>query len=339
MKPLKGKVAVVAGATRGAGRGIACMLGEGGATVYCSGRSTRAHPATTGIYAGRPETIDETAEMVTAHGGVGVPIRTDHLEEKQVESLFKRVRREHGRLDILVNDISEGEIYDWEPFWKLSLEKGLRAVRNGIHSHVITNRYGTPLMVENRSGLIVEIGDGPTLVYRGHLFYDLVKVTVNRLALAMAEELHRHGVAALAVSPGYMRTEYALDHFGVTEANWRDGAKKDPDFLASETPCYVGRAIAALAADRHVLEKSGGVYSSWGLAREYGFTDIDGSQPDLEKHFGAKLGESPFGPPRTRFRWTLSCLPEATPRKSRRRSMSKRYEQKGKAAARQRVSK
>jgi len=336
MKPLKGKVAVVAGATRGAGRGIACMLGEAGATVYCSGRSTRAHPAATGIYAGRPETIDETSEMVTTYGGVGIAVRTDHLEEKQVESLFKRVRRGHGRLDILVNDISEGEIYDWQPFWKLPLKKGLRALRNGIHSHIITNRYAAPLMVEKGRGIIVEIGDGDTLAYRGHLFYDLVKVTINRLALAMAEELHPHGVAAVAMSPGYMRTEYALDHFGVTEANWRDGAKKDPDFLASETPCYVGRAIAALAADPHVLEKSGGVYSSWGLAREYGFTDIDGSQPDLEKHFGAKFGESPFGPPRTRFRWSMSRTPEPRRPKARRGNMSKRPKQKDKTPARQR---
>jgi NAD(P)-dependent dehydrogenase (short-subunit alcohol dehydrogenase family) len=306
MKKLEGKVAVVAGATRGAGRGIACMLGEAGATVYCTGRSVRGSPPTSGVYAGRPETIEETAEMVTARGGAGIAVRTDHLVEEQVAALFERVRREQGRLDVLVNDISEGEIHDWKPFWKLSLEKGLRALRQGVHSHIITNRHGAPLLVEGRRGLIVEVGDGDSLVYRGNLFYDLVKVTVARLAYAMAEELYPHGVAAVAVTPGYLRTEYALDHIGVTEANWREGAKKDPDFLASETPFYVGRAVAALAADPRVLDRSGGVYSSWGLAREYGFTDIDGSQPDLEKHFGAHYGQSPLGPPRTQFRWSLS---------------------------------
>jgi NAD(P)-dependent dehydrogenase (short-subunit alcohol dehydrogenase family) len=307
MQPLKGKVALVAGATRGAGRGIACMLGEAGATVYCTGRSVRGSPPATGVYAGRPETIEETAEMVAAQGGLGVPVRVDHLVEEQVEALVARIRREQGRLDVLVNDISEGETHEWKPFWKLSLDKGFRALRQGVHSHVITIRQAVPLMVEGRRGLIVEITDGDTLNYRENLFYDLVKISVNRLALAMAEELYKHNVTAVAVTPGYMRTEYALDHFGVTEANWRDGARKDPNFLFSETPFFVGRAVAALAADPRVLEKSGGVYSSWDLAREYGFTDVDGSRPDLGKH----LGESPFGPPRTAFRWTLSRLSDA----------------------------
>ncbi|MBI3409263.1 MAG: SDR family NAD(P)-dependent oxidoreductase [Planctomycetes bacterium] len=308
MKRLKGKVAVVAGATRGAGRGIACMLGEGEATVYCSGRSVGGSPPKSGIYAGRPETIEETADLVTRHGGMGIPVRTDHLVEEQVVALFERVRREQGRLDFLVNDISEGVAHEWKPFWQLSLDLGLQAIRNGVHSHIITSRHAAPLMIERPGGLIVEIGDGDSLGYRGNLFYDLVKISVTRLAYAMAEELHPLGVAALAVTPGYLRTEYALDHFGVTEANWRDAAKKDPNFLASETPFFVGRAIVALASDPKLLEKSGGVYSSWGLAREYGFTDIDGSTPDLGKHFGMEWEQFPAGKPRTGRRWVVSSL-------------------------------
>jgi NAD(P)-dependent dehydrogenase (short-subunit alcohol dehydrogenase family) len=313
MKPLKSKIAVVAGATRGAGRGIACMLGEAGATVYCSGRSTREHPTTTGFYAGRPETVDETAEMVTRYGGVGIPVCTDHLVAEQVEALIARVRNEQGRLDILVNDISEGEAHEWKPFWKLSLDKGFRMLRNGLHSHIITCRYAAPLMITGRlassPGLIVEIGDGDTLDYRSTLFYDLVKISVTRFAYAMAEELYKHGVAAVAVTPGYMRTEAILDHFGVTEANWRDGAKKDPNFIASETPFFVGRAIAALAADPQVLEKSGGLYGSWRLAKEYGFTDIDGAKPDLGRHFDFEKHFKASS--KTGLRWTMSRPVEA----------------------------
>src|SRR6266850_160924 len=297
-KPLAGRVAVVAGATRGAGRGIACMLGEAGATVYCTGRSTRDHPPT-GTYAGRPETIEETAGMVTARGGHGIAVRIDHLVPAQVEALFARVRGDHGRLDVLVNDISEGELHDWQPFWNVSLDKGFRALRQGVHSHVITSHYAAPLMIERRRGLIVEIGDGDTLGYRQTLFYDLVKVNVSRLAYAVAEELAPHGVAAVAVTPGFMRTEMMLEHFGVTEANWRDGAKKDPNFIASETPFFVGRAVAALAADPDVQKKSGGLYSAWGLAKEYGFTDVDGSRPDIGAQIDfeaylAKAAKTPF---------------------------------------------
>jgi NAD(P)-dependent dehydrogenase (short-subunit alcohol dehydrogenase family) len=302
-KPLGGQVAVVAGATRGAGRGIASMLGEAGATVYCTGRSTRDHPPAAGTYAGRPETIDETAEMVTARGGAGIAVRVDHLVPGQVEALFARVRAEQGRLDVLVNDISEGEIHDWKPFWELSLDKGFRALRQGVHSHIITSRYAAPLMIERGRGLIVEVGDGDTLGYRQTLFFDLVKITVSRLAYAMAEELAPHGVAALAISPGFMRTEMMLEHFGVTEANWRDGVKKDPNFIASETPCFVGRAVAALAADSVVQKKSGGLYSSWGLAKEYGFTDLDGSRPDM----GAQLDFEAYftQAAKTPFRWRI----------------------------------
>jgi NAD(P)-dependent dehydrogenase (short-subunit alcohol dehydrogenase family) len=305
-RPLKGQVALVAGATRGAGRGIACMLGEAGATVYCTGRSVRGKPPTAGPYAGRPETIEETAEMVTGHGGHGIAVRVDHLVESEVEALLTRIRDEQRRLDVLVNDISEGELHDWQPFWKVSIEKGLRALRQGIHSHLITSRHAAPLLIEGRRGLIVEIGDGDTLAYRGTLFYDLVKVTVTRLAFAMAEELHPHGVAALALTPGFLRSEAMLDHFGVSEANWRDAARKDPHFLASETPFFVGRAVAALAADPHVMEKSGGVYGSWTLAREYGFTDMDGSRPDLGKHIAKHRAAFMMGPTKTGFRWSIA---------------------------------
>jgi NAD(P)-dependent dehydrogenase (short-subunit alcohol dehydrogenase family) len=315
MQRLKGKVALVAGATRGAGRGSACMLGEAGATVYCSGRSTREHPTTTGFYAGRPETIDETAELVTRHGGLGIPVRTDHLVPEQVAALVDHVRHEQGRLDVLVNDISEGEPHEWKPFWELDLDKGFRMLRNGLHSHIITCRYAVPLMIEGRGGLIVEVGDGDTLDYRATLFYDLVKISVSRLAHAMAEELHQQRVAAVAVTPGYMRTEAMLDHFGVTEANWRDGGKKDPNFLASETPFFVGRAIAALAADPRVLEKSGGLYSSWALARAYDLTDIDGSRPDCGQHFNFE--ELFKKSSRTGFRWTVS-RPAGGPREKQR---------------------
>jgi NAD(P)-dependent dehydrogenase (short-subunit alcohol dehydrogenase family) len=305
MKTLEGKVAVVAGATRGAGRGIACALGEAGATVYCTGRSVRGRPPQEGVYKGRPETIEETAEMVGARGGRGVAVRTDHLDEEEVASLFARVRREEGRLDVLVNDISEGVLHDWKPFWQVSTEKGFRALRQGVNTHITTSRHAAPLLVETGGGLVVEVGDGDTLGYRGNVFYDLVKTCVNRLAWVMAEELYEHGVAAVAVTPGYMRTEYLLDHFGVTEQSWRDAAKKEPSLLASETPFYVGRAVAALASDPRVLEKSGGLYSSWGLAREYGFTDVDGARPDLSAHFGADFGETVAGATRTGFRWRL----------------------------------
>jgi NAD(P)-dependent dehydrogenase (short-subunit alcohol dehydrogenase family) len=278
------------------------MLGEAGATVYCTGRSVRGSPNQTGYFAGRPETIDETAEMVTARGGTGIAVRVDHLVETEVAALFERVRREQARLDVLVNDISEGIAHEWKPFWELSLETGFRALRQGVHSHIITNRYAAPLMIEAGRGLIVEVTDGDNLVYRQTLFYDMVKITVNRLAFAMAEDLHQHGVAAVAVTPGFMRTESILEYFGVTETNWRDAGAKDPNFLASETPFFVGRAIAALAADPQLFKKSGGIYSSWGLSREYGFTDVDGARPDLGNH----MDEFWRAPSRTGFRWTAS---------------------------------
>lgn len=283
MKPLEGRIALVAGATRGAGRGIAMMLGEQGATVYCTGRSIRGKPAT----GTRPETIEETAELVTARGGRGIAVRVDHTVEAEVSELCKRIQSEQGRLDVLVNDVWGGdELSEFGlPFWKLTPEKGRLMLERGIYSHILTSRYAVPLMLERNQGLIIEITDGDNFGYRGNLFYDLVKLSVIRLAYTMSWELRRHPITVLAVTPGFLRSEAMLELFGVTEANWREGAKKEPHFIASETPFYVGRAVAALAADPNVSKKNGRVFSSWQLAREYGFKDEDGRQPDWGRYF------------------------------------------------------
>ena len=299
---LKGKVALVAGATRGAGRAIAECLGEAGATVVCTGRSSRARPARSlrSDPAGgpanpfrldtRPETIEETAERVTARGaaagGRGIALRVDHTVPEQVQALIDTIRREHGRLDVLVNDVWGGdELTEWgRPFWELSLDKGRALLERAVTSHVITSRLAVPLMIERRAGLIVEITDGDALYYRGNLFYDLAKLSVIRLAFAMAEELRPHGIAALAVTPGFLRSEAMLEHFGVSEANWRSAAAQDANFLVSETPTLLGRAVAALAADPALLARSGGLFSSWGLRADYGLTDADGAAPDWGAH-------------------------------------------------------
>jgi len=288
---LEGKVAVVAGATRGAGRGIARALGEAGAVVYCTGRSVRGQLATPN----RPETIDETAEVIVAAGGTAHAVRVDHSDEKQVAALFERVRREQGRLDILVNDIWGGEDLTefGKTFWEVSLDQGFRMLRQAIDTHIITSRYGAPLLLETGGGLIVEVTDGNSFGYRGNLFYDLVKSSVIRLAFGMAYELRRRNVTAVAITPGFLRSEAMLENFGVSEANWEEGTKNDPNFAASESPLFVGRAIAALAADADVFKKSGRVLASWDLAEEYGFTDADGRRPHWGKHFektyGAKI--------------------------------------------------
>ncbi|MBM7119057.1 SDR family oxidoreductase [Archangium primigenium] len=288
-KPLAGRIALVAGATRGAGRGIATMLGEAGATVYCTGRSVRGEPATDG----RPETIEETAERVDALGGRGIPVRVDHSQEPQVKALCERIRREQGRLDLLVNDIWGGESLELGPaFWKQSPAQGWLMMERGVRTHLITSRYAVPLLFESDRGLLVEITDGDSFGYRGNVWYDLAKMSTVRLAFTMARELRRTRVTALAVTPGFLRSEQMLELFGVTEATWRDGAAKDPNFIASETPAFVGRAVAALAADPDVSRKAGRVFSSWGLAREYGFTDVDGSRPDWGAHFERVYGQS-----------------------------------------------
>ncbi|MFY0522840.1 SDR family oxidoreductase [Archangium gephyra] len=298
-KTLEGRICLVAGATRGAGRAIACTLGEAGATVYCTGRSTRAQtergkgPGPFLELDRRPETIEETAELVTARGGRGIAVRADHTVESEVEALCARIRAEQGRLDVLVNDIWGGdELTDFgAPFWKLSLEKGHLLLDRAVWSHIVTSRHAVPLMLEGERGLIIEVTDGDHFGYRGNLFYDLAKMSVIRLAFAMATEFRKKpGMTALAVTPGFLRSETMLEHFGVTEATWRDGAAKDPNFIASETPYYVARGVAALAADPDVRRKAGRVFSSWDLAREYGFTDVDGRKPDWAAHFRETYG-------------------------------------------------
>ncbi len=288
-RTLKNHVAVVAGATRGAGRGIAVELGAAGAIVYCTGRSVR------GKTTGRPETIDETAKLVTKAGGEGIAVRVDHTQPPEVEALFKRVAREQkGRLDILVNDIWGGdELAEWGvPFWKHSLSAGLMMLERAVNTHIITSHYAAPLLVKRKRGVIFEITDGNTYEYRGTFFYDLVKATVMRMAFTMAQDLKPHNVAAIAVTPGFLRSEAMLDHFGVTEENWRDGVKRDKFFAFSETPHYIGRAIAALAADPRPMNKTGQTLATWDLAEEYGFTDVDGSQPHWRRNYEAEIRKS-----------------------------------------------
>ena len=298
-KVLKGKIALVAGATRGAGRGIAIALGEAGATVYCTGRSSRGRPATPG----RPETIEETAELVTAAGGRGIAVRVDHTEPAEVKKLAARIKRRHEGLDILVNDVWGGDALTefGKTFWTVNLDNGLRMLKQAIHSHIITSHYAVPLMLGRGRGIIFEITDGDAFYYRGNIFYDLVKISVIRLAFAMARELRKRDVVSVALTPGFLRSEAVLDHFGVSEANWKDIGKKEQnsahqndapnDFLVSESPRYVGRAVVALAADPKVKVKSGRVFSSWALAREYGFTDLDGTRPDWGKYARKKYGK------------------------------------------------
>jgi NAD(P)-dependent dehydrogenase (short-subunit alcohol dehydrogenase family) len=285
--PLTGKVTLVTGATRGAGRGTAVALGEAGATVYCTGRTTRRQRSDYD----RPETIEETAELVAAVGGEGIAVAVDHLDPAQVEALVRRIDAEHGRLDVLVNDIWGGErLVQWNtPVWEHDLDDGLRLLRLAIDTHLITSHFALSLLTRRPGGLVVEMTDGTleynAVNYRLSTFYDLAKTAVIRLAFAQAKELAPHGCTAVALTPGWMRSEMMLDIYGVTEANWRDAAARNPHFAAiSETPRFVGRAVAALAADPQVQRRNGGSFSSGGLAREYGFTDVDGSRPDCWRY-------------------------------------------------------
>lgn len=294
VRPLAGKVALVAGGTRGGGRGIAVELGAAGATVYVTGRSSAGERSDLA----RPETIEQTAERVTAAGGLGIAVRTDHSRPDEVQALIGQVATEQdGQLDILVNSVWGGDpLTDWEhPLWEQELDTGLRLLRQAVETHIITSRYALPLLVARRSGLVVEVTDGNTARYRGSLFYDLAKSAVIRLAVAQAAELKPHDVAAVAITPGFLRSEAVLEHFGVTEANWRDGVAQDPNFAHSETPAYLGRAVAALAADPNILAKTGRALATWDLYREYGFTDADGSQPDFAAHWAENLAEQ-YGP-------------------------------------------
>jgi NAD(P)-dependent dehydrogenase (short-subunit alcohol dehydrogenase family) len=307
-RTLSGKIALVAGATRGAGRGIAVALGEAGATVYCTGRSSRKRARGKPPTPGRPETIEETAALVTAAGGRGIAVRVDHTEPAEVRNLVARIKRRHKGLDILVNDVWGGDALTefGKPFWKVNLANGLRMLKQAIHSHIITSHYAVPLMFGSRAPIIFEITDGDAFYYRGNIFYDLVKISVIRLAFAMARELRKRNIVSVALTPGFLRSEAVLDHFGVREANWKDAGRKKSknspvnskdqndsadDFMVSESPRFIGRAVVALATDPRVKNKSGRVFSSWALAREYRFTDLDGSQPHWGNHAKKKYGK------------------------------------------------
>jgi len=288
---LRGRVAVVAGATRGAGRGIAAALGEAGATVICTGR-TSTTAALRSDY-DRPETIEETAALVTELGGTGIAVPVDHLEPDQVAALAARIETDHGRLDLLVNDIWGGEVLkggpaDWDtPIWEHDLDAGLRILRLAVETHLVTSHHLLPLLIRRPGGLVVEVTDGTTAYnasrYRISVFYDLAKVAVNRLAFSQGHELAPHGATAVAVTPGWLRSEMMLEAFRTTETDWRDavGVTAPPDFAHSESPRFVGRAVVALAADPDRARWNGMSVDSGSLGREYGFTDVDGSRPDI----------------------------------------------------------
>ncbi|MHB9144594.1 MAG: SDR family NAD(P)-dependent oxidoreductase [Symbiobacteriia bacterium] len=276
MGALTGKIAVVTGASRGAGRGVARGLGEAGATVYVTGRSARGGSTPTG----RKETIEDTAGVVTAAGGVGIPVRCDHTNDAEVAALFDRVQQEQGRLDLLVNAVWGGsELLSGEgkPFWERAVENWDLMFTAGVRASLMASRFAIPLMLPHRQGLIINVSylfpDGK---YYGHFYYDLAKAALNRMAAGMAGDLKRHGegIAAVALSPGWMRTEIVLDSAGATEENWRDF----PELATTESPLYLGRAAAALAADPKVMAKTGQTLLVGELAREYGFTDSDGRQ-------------------------------------------------------------
>lgn len=286
MDSLKNKVALVAGATRGGGRGIALELGAAGATVYVTGRSTRAQRSEYN----RPETIEETAEMVTALGGTGIAVPADHLDKEQVQRLAAQIKAEQGVLHILVNDIWGGELLmEWnKPVWEHDLDRGLRLLRLAVDTHLITAHYLLPLMIAAPGGLLVEVTDGTTAYnnehYRLSPFYDLAKVAANRMAWAHSHDLKPYGATSVSLTPGWMRSEIMLEAFGVTEENWRDAAEKEPHFIISETPRFMGRAVAALAADPEKTRWNGQSLSSGQLAQHYGFNDLDGSRPDCWRY-------------------------------------------------------
>ena len=288
MEPsLEGKVALVAGATRGAGRGIAVELGAAGATVYCTGRSSGSQRSEMD----RPETIEETAALVDEAGGHGIAVRVDHLVPDEVEALVSRIRDEQGALHVLVNDIFglRGPDHEWNrTVWESSLDTGLRTLRLAVDTHAITSHFALPLLIGTPGGLVVEVNDGTdeynATNYRVSFFYDLAKASVGRMAFALAHELPPHGATAVSLSPGWLRSEAMLDAYQVTEENWRDATKVSPHFAISETPRYVGRAVAALAQDPDVARWNGQSLSSGQLARVYDFTDVDGSRPDAWRY-------------------------------------------------------
>jgi NAD(P)-dependent dehydrogenase (short-subunit alcohol dehydrogenase family) len=282
---LAGRVALVAGATRGAGRGIAVALGEAGATVYVTGRTTRAQRSEMD----RPETIEETAELVDTAGGHGIAVQVDHLVPEEVSALVERIEREQGALHILVNDIFGATLMEWDKaVWESDLDNGLRTLRLQIDTHAITSHFALPLLIKTPGGLAIEVGDGTdeynATNYRVSFFYDLAKAAVNRMAFALSHELASHGGTAVALTPGWLRSEAMLDAYQVTAETWQDATKIQPHFAISETPRFVGRAVAALAADPDRARWNGQSLSSGQLAQVYGFTDTDGSQPDAWRY-------------------------------------------------------
>jgi NAD(P)-dependent dehydrogenase (short-subunit alcohol dehydrogenase family) len=314
MPSLEGRIALVAGATRGAGRGVAHMLGEAGATVYCSGRSSRNGPPSPGPHAKRPETVEETAELVTSAGGRGIAVRVDHANEQEVMSLMQRIRSDHQRLDILVNVAGGPEVHDrFKSFWTIDVDGGRALFDAWVWPHVITCRHAVPLMVRSKgskrttTGLIAEVMEGETLGYAGHFYWDLTLTTLKRLAHGLGEELAPNNVAAVAIAPGFMRTEAILDHFGATSNNWSEIARTNKEaigfgFAGSETPCFVGRGIASLAADSNVMRKSGRLLSSSELSDAYGFADVDGHRPHWVRYFQENFAEM-FGKPKIGVEW------------------------------------
>jgi NAD(P)-dependent dehydrogenase (short-subunit alcohol dehydrogenase family) len=284
--PLEGRVALVAGATRGGGRGIAVALGEAGATVYATGRTTREQRSEID----RPETIEETAELVTDAGGEGIAVQVDHLDPAQVAALVGRIDSEHGRLDVLVNDIWGSEhLFTFDtPVWEHDLDNGLRLLRLSIDTHLITSHHALPLLTREPGGLLVEVTDGTGDYnadhYRVNAFYDLAKSSAIRMAWGLSQELAGRGATAVAITPGWMRSELMLEHYSVSESNWRDATERTPHFCVSESPRFVGRAVAALAGDPDVSRWNGQSLSSGQLAQVYGFTDLDGTQPDCWRY-------------------------------------------------------
>jgi NAD(P)-dependent dehydrogenase (short-subunit alcohol dehydrogenase family) len=282
---LAGKVALVAGATRGAGRGIAVQLGAVGATVYCTGRTTRSERSEMN----RPETIEETAALVDEAGGRGIAIRVDHLVPDEVAALVARIEAEQGALHVLVNDIWGATTMEWDrSVWESTLEVGLHTLRLAVDTHAITSHFALPLLIKAPGGLVVEVTDGTgeynATNYRVSFFYDLAKAANLRMAFALAHELQPHGATAVSLTPGWLRSEAMLEAFGVTESNWRDATERVPHFAISESPAFVGRAVAALARDPDVSRWNGQTLSSGQLAKVYGFTDLDGSQPDAWRY-------------------------------------------------------